>query len=1368
MSKLDFPRPWVSVGRWLALGRSPKRRTSPLFLFRFEDRLNPAGEFADLGSLGLPNVSYSSVAWGDYDNDGDLDVLLTGDSSAGEIARVYRNDSGTFTDIGAGLPGVSRGPVAWGDFDNDGDLDVLITGRDSGNTRFARVYRNDGTAGFTDVNAGLPGVDFGSVVWGDYDNDGDLDVLIAGRDSGYATITRVYRNDGTAGFTDINAGLPGVFFSAVAWGDYDNDGDLDILLTGIDNVDTRFARVYRNDGTAGFTDIGAGLPGVDSGSVAWGDYDNDGDLDILLTGRDSGNNRIARVYLNDGTAGFTVINAGLTGVYRGSAVWGDYDSDGDLDIVLTGRNNGSSRITRVYRNDGTAGFTDINAGLPGVEFGSVVLGDYDTDGDLDILLTGESSLGRIARVIRNDSQTPNTPPAAPTGLSVTVLSATSVRLSWTAATDTRTSTAGLSYNLRVGTTPGGTDITPPMALSTGQRTIVQRGPLQTTTWTLTGLPTGQQFYWSVQAVDTGFAGSTFATEGTFETIAPTVAITRAGTDPTNADAVAFNVTFSEAVNNVDAADFALALGGSVTADATVTVGDAGDADDATYTVTVTNVAGDGTLGLGIAAGTDITDTAGNALDPTPTTTDAYTVDNTAPTVAFTRADPDPTNADAVVFNVTFSEPVQHVDPTDFVPVLGGTVTADATVVVGDAGDTDDATYTVTVTGINGDGTLGLAIVPTTDIEDSVGNDLDLPPATADVYAIDNAAPTIAIGPPSADPTNSGPVTFTITYAGADTITLTADDVVLARTGTADAVVSVSGTGDTRTVTLSGITGDGTLAISIAADTASDAAGNSATAAGPSLAVSVDNAAPTVTVGRAAGQADLTNARPVVFTVTFSEPVSGFDAADVSFAGSTVGGTLAATVTPVGDGRTYTVRVTGMTGDGDVVVGIPTGAASDAAGNGNIASASADNRVRFDEVSPALSILTPPTLVGRVPVTITLRFSTPVFGLDPTRLGVTNATTGPIRAVDASTFALEITPLGTGVVTITALDGLARDEAGNPTRPAAVTVGYVPLVGQNAVDQFAAVPTAPGSTTVTVFGPTGSPVFTATPFTPADAPGGVRVAVADVTGDGTPDLIAGTGPGGALVRVIDGATRANVFSLIPFEVGFTGGMFVAAGDLNGDGFADLVITPDVTGGPRVKIVSGADGSVLADFFGIDDPAFRGGARATLADVNGDGVADLIVSAGTGGGPRIAVWDGTTLGNDNPVRLVDDFFAFEPTLRNGAYVAAGDVDGDGFADLAFGGGPTGGPRVLVLSGADLLKGVTSPLADFFAGNPDARDGVTLVVKEIDGDTKSELIAGTSPAGTGVSVYAGSSLVVGQEPKPLDGFDDILSAAVGVYVG
>ncbi|MFB2920993.1 Calx-beta domain-containing protein [Aerosakkonema funiforme] len=211
--------------------------------------------------------------------------------------------------------------------------------------------------------------------------------LISGSATGGATIGSqntailTISNDDVAPFTDINAVLTGVLGSSVAWGDYDNDGKLDILLTGYTGS-SPIAKVYRNTGS-GFIDINAGLTGVDRSSVAWGDYDNDGKLDILLTG-DSNSGRVAKVYRNTGS-GFTDINAGLTGVYDGSAAWGDYDNDGKLDILLTGYSN-SGFISKVYRNTGS-GFTDINAGLTGVE-GRSAWGDYDNDGKLDILLTG--------------------------------------------------------------------------------------------------------------------------------------------------------------------------------------------------------------------------------------------------------------------------------------------------------------------------------------------------------------------------------------------------------------------------------------------------------------------------------------------------------------------------------------------------------------------------------------------------------------------------------------------------------------------------------------------------------------------------------------------------------------------------------------------------------------------------------------------------------------------------------------------------------------------------------------------------------------------------------------------------------------------
>ena len=398
--------------------------------------------FTNLNAV-LPGLSLSSVAWGDYDNDGLLDILVTGMLESGSpISQVYHNNgNGSFTlNTNAVLPGVYYGSVAWGDYDNDGRLDILLTGQPGSGGGISQVYHNDGGGNFSlNTNAVLPGVVDGSVAWGDYDNDGRLDILITGGTDSGSGISQVYHNNGDGSFSlNTNAVLPGVYDGSVAWGDYDNDGRLDILLTGdTGTTDTNWngiylSSVYHNNGDGSFTlNTNVVLPGVFNGSVAWGDYDNDGRLDFLLTGAIGLDEHeqpipISRLYHNNGNGTFSWnTNAVLPGLCSGSAAWGDYDNDGRLDILLAGEtgvdtNRDPIGICSVYHNNGDGTFSlNTNTALPGVYYGSAAWGDYDNDGRLDVLLTGQTGYDpdwnpiEISGVYRNLTSITNTPPAAP-------------------------------------------------------------------------------------------------------------------------------------------------------------------------------------------------------------------------------------------------------------------------------------------------------------------------------------------------------------------------------------------------------------------------------------------------------------------------------------------------------------------------------------------------------------------------------------------------------------------------------------------------------------------------------------------------------------------------------------------------------------------------------------------------------------------------------------------------------------------------------------------------------------------------------------------------------------------------------------------
>ena len=381
----------TSLGpHWVRLDAATKVAPAPV----------PGQTFTDVAALAGVHGTRGSAIWGDYDGDGDQDLFLPNRKFA---TRFYRNNgAGSFTDV-ADLVGVDSRLIADGaafsDYDNDGDLDLFVASWPIPHATY-QLYQNDGDGTFVEV-AATAGVDDGRLAtgpstgpsWSDYDLDGDVDLYVPIW-SNDPNIFFENQADGT--FIDVAAarGIDGGKSSFSFWADYDNDGDPDLFLgNGRDTP----ARLYRNEreGEA-FTDVteasgvGAFFGNFGFVSPAWGDYDNDGFLDLGLTqaareGAPRENNSWLFRNNRDGTFQDVTETAGIEQKGDGHGIdWGDYDGDGLLDLLLTSSEDGN----RLYRNqaDGTFADVAVSTGVDGRHCAGAVWVDFDTDGDLDIHL----------------------------------------------------------------------------------------------------------------------------------------------------------------------------------------------------------------------------------------------------------------------------------------------------------------------------------------------------------------------------------------------------------------------------------------------------------------------------------------------------------------------------------------------------------------------------------------------------------------------------------------------------------------------------------------------------------------------------------------------------------------------------------------------------------------------------------------------------------------------------------------------------------------------------------------------------------------------------------------------------------------------
>jgi hypothetical protein len=245
-------------------------------------------------------------------------------------------------------------------------------------------------------------------------------------------------------------------------------------------------------------------------------------------------------------------------------------------------------------------------------------------------------------------------------------------------------------------------------------------------------------------------------------------------------------------------------------------------------------------------------------------------------------------------------------------------------------------------------------------------------------------------------------------------------------------------------------------------------------------------------------------------------------------------------------------------------------------------------------------------------------------------------------------------------------------------------------------------------------------------------GGVRVATGDINGDGVADIVTGAGPGaGPHVKVFDGRDNSELRSFFAYGPSFAGGVFVAAGDINGDGLDDIITGAGSGAGPHVKVFDGGTGTEIRSFFAYA-PTFVGGVRVAAGDVNGDGRADIITATGPGAGPHVKVFDGVSGAE------IRSFFAYDANFRGGVFVAAGDFNGDNVADIVTGTDTGGAPLVKVFNGPNLAA-----LRSFSAYAPGFMGGVRVAVGDVNGDGHDDIITGAGPGeGPHVKAFDGQS--------------------------
>ncbi|MGV4414481.1 FG-GAP-like repeat-containing protein [Chryseobacterium sp. T1] len=455
----------------------------------------------------LQNFYYSSSDVGDFDGDGQLDLVVTGaldtDENEGadtSVTYIYKNNNGKLTEHQVLEMPVHLGDVRFIDIDNDGDLDIVSVGlsyEDIVNYK-TYVYLNDNNTFKLASDDG--GKIYSSIEIADYNHDGKMDYFINGIENkpgeGFLFDVDFYKNIGGKFEKQIGI-IPGSQNGSFKVADFNNDQQLDIIMSGLDINYNPFMTLYTNDG--GKLIEKQTFNPLSYSSLAVEDFDGDGLLDIIAIGQDEEYEAVFRFYKNNPDGIFTETDLPHEPVSNSSGSkaidTGDINNDGYPDVVITGDNEDGNSVNKIYLyNPETKGF-DYLAEKNIIPLGGTTnlqLADFNNDNQLDILVSGfdwkTENLPTLTKLYYSNQTNTNEKPTPPTTLTDTTIG-NRINLSWDGATDDKTPTKGLNYEISVGTSPNKSDIA--------------KYVVTTNQWFLELENTPEKLYWSVKSIDAG-------------------------------------------------------------------------------------------------------------------------------------------------------------------------------------------------------------------------------------------------------------------------------------------------------------------------------------------------------------------------------------------------------------------------------------------------------------------------------------------------------------------------------------------------------------------------------------------------------------------------------------------------------------------------------------------------------------------------------------------------------------------------------------------------------------------------------------------------------------------------------------------------